>query len=73
MTSEQRIRGADAGVDSALLVTGHDLKTLRALFVAELGADELSRRGAEKVEGAVYRMDYLLAATEVRRVESGHG
>ena len=58
MTTEQRIRGADAGVDWALLVTGYRPAALDAL---ELGADRL---GATE---AMYRLDYSLAASEVAR------
>jgi hypothetical protein len=60
MTHEQRIRGADAGVDSALLVTGYDRAVLAALLQSELGADSLARHGALEVTQALYRTDYSL-------------
>ena len=56
MTNEQRIRGADAGVDWALLLVGY----------AEDGFDalELRRRGADGLVDAVYRLDGSLARGE---------
>ncbi|HZN86686.1 MAG TPA: hypothetical protein VFB53_07865 [Burkholderiales bacterium] len=66
MTNEQRIRGADAGVDSALLVTGYSQDALAALAQAELGNARLEAHGASGIAGATYRLDYSLAAREVR-------
>lgn len=65
MTNEQRLRGtADAGVDSALVVTGYD-----AAAVAEaargLAATELARAGARGTTHTAYRLDYSLACTEL--------
>lgn len=60
MTQEQRIRGADAGVDSMLLLTGYDRAALDALMRDELGADALAQRGACEVTQALYRIDYSL-------------
>ncbi|HEX6720467.1 MAG TPA: hypothetical protein VF107_02800 [Burkholderiaceae bacterium] len=60
MTQEQRIRGADAGVDGALLLTGYDQAALGTLLHDELGADSLRHRGALEVSQALYRMDYSL-------------
>ncbi|HET9204700.1 MAG TPA: hypothetical protein VFO28_00585 [Burkholderiaceae bacterium] len=60
MTQEQRIRGADAGVDSALLLTGYDPKAIAELLQGQLGAAALARHGALDVTQALYRMDYSL-------------
>jgi len=60
MTQEQRIRGADAGVDSALLVTGYDRAALAALLQGELGIGSLAQHGALDVTQALYRTDYSL-------------
>ena len=58
MTNEQRIRGADAGVDWALVVTGYRIDALAAL---DLGA------GLHGATDARYRLDYTLAAGEIAR------
>lgn len=65
MTNEQRIRGADAGVDWALLVTGYDQVSLQTLAETELGKTELEARGARGIVSALYRTDYTLTAQEV--------
>ena len=65
MTNEQRIRGVDVGVDWALLATGYSQEALEALARAELGNDRLADQGATGVVTALYRMDYMLAASEI--------
>jgi len=60
LTNEQRIRGADAGVDSTLLLTGYDRAVLDALLQSELAAGTLASRGALEVTQALYRTDYSL-------------
>lgn len=65
MTNEQRIRGADAGVDWALLVTGYDQGSLATLAETELGKTQLEARGARGIVSALYRTDYTLTAQEV--------
>ena len=60
MTQEQRIRGADAGVDSALLLTGYDRTAIDGLLRSELGAGALAQRGAIDVTQALYRTDYSI-------------
>jgi hypothetical protein len=60
MTQEQRIRGADAGVDHALLLTGYDRGVLDALLQSELGAAALEQHGAIETTQALYRTDYSL-------------
>jgi hypothetical protein len=62
MTNEQRIRGADAGVDSALVLNGYDQGALES---ALRGAG-LERQGATAILEAAYRMDYALTAGEMR-------
>ena len=61
-TNEQRIRGTDAAVDSALLVTGYGAKEVAALFQSELSDRQLARHGAAGVSGGVYAMAYMLTA-----------
>ncbi len=65
MTNEQRIRGADAGVDWALFVTGYSRESLEVLAESELGKTQLEARGARGIVSALYRTDYTLTAQEV--------
>lgn len=65
MTAEQRIRGADAGVDSAIVVTGYDATAVAACARRLAAAEGLPRHGAQQVEWAVYDRHYALAATEL--------
>lgn len=65
MTSEQRIRGADARVDWALLATGYQQDTLSSLEHGELSARELEGHGASGVVSALYQGAYSLSADEV--------
>jgi hypothetical protein len=65
MTSEQRIRGADSGVDWALLATGYERAALSDLGQAEFGKAELQRHGATEVISATYQAGYTLSEREV--------
>jgi hypothetical protein len=65
MTNEQRIRGADAGVDWALLVTGYSQDALASLMQADLGNTQLETHGATGVRVATYRMEYSIIEREV--------
>jgi hypothetical protein len=56
MTKEQRIRGADARLGAALLVTGYSREALESLVQTELAGAQL--------EGAIYRLEYSLTARE---------
>jgi len=68
MTNEQRIRGADLGVDAALVVTGYedDAVVGRARAIVD-AADGLADRGASEVSVAAYRCAYSLSAAELAR------
>jgi hypothetical protein len=65
MTNEQRLRGADGGVDRALLVTGYRQDAVAALATAELDGRRLEAEGAAGATVALYRTDYALVADEV--------
>ena len=65
MTNEQRIRGADAGVDWALLVTGYSQESVADLMRADLGNAQLEPHGATGVVGAAYRLEYTLTEREI--------
>jgi len=64
-TNEQRIRGKDAAVDSALLVTGYSAEAVAALSQTGLGGPQLEQRGATGVSGGVYQMAYSLTEREL--------
>lgn len=64
MTNEQRIRGADAGVGDALLITGCDEGALDELTATTLAAAKLARCGARGINAARYRAAYTLTAQE---------
>lgn len=67
MTTEQAIRGRDATVDAALLVTGYDHDAVAALARGELAPEQFAARGAAAQETAVrvYRQAYTLVADEI--------
>lgn len=64
MTNEQRIRGVDRGVESALIITGYDGGAVAACAQA-LCASGLPGRGAREIASANYACSYSLAAAEM--------
>lgn len=69
MTNEQRIRGADAGIDWAVLVTGYGRESIAELAQADLGIARLEQHGATSVVAGVYGMACAFAAQEPGPVE----
>ena len=67
MTNEQRIRGADRGVASALIVTGYDSDAVATCARALTGVGGVSDRGAAELSCATYRWSYSLASAELAR------
>jgi len=65
MTGEQRIRGADGAVHSAILVTGYDEAAVEDAGRNLVDGGSPLRRGAGEVWMTVYRMDYSLIHTEL--------
>ena len=65
MTNEQRIRGADAGVDWALFVTGYSEGALAKLADGDLSRAQIEEHGGGAVSEAMYRMHYMLTDREV--------
>ena len=65
MTNEQRIRGADAGVDWALFVTGYREGALAKLADGDLSRAQIEEHGGGAVSEAKYRMHYMLTDREV--------
>jgi hypothetical protein len=70
ITNEQRIRGKDAAVDCALLVTGYSAENVARLIQTELREHQFANRGALGVSGGVYRMAYSLAEGELPAADS---
>ena len=60
MTNEQKIRGKDAGVDWALLVTGYDQDTVTSLYDSELREKIPAQHGA-----GIYRLGISLTDREI--------
>ncbi len=65
MTSEQRMRGADAAVDCALVITGYNWDALARLARSERVVHELPGRGALALTTGVYQLVYALGADEI--------
>jgi hypothetical protein len=65
MTSEQQIRGVDAGVDWALMATGYEPEAVAALESAELALGELHAHGCASASSTLYRAAYSLSADEI--------
>lgn len=59
-TNEQRLRGQDATLDAALLVTGYSTGKVTSLFEGELSRERFEQHGATGFAGGIYRMDYSL-------------
>ena len=65
MTNEQRIRGVDAGIDCALVVTAYDADALAQLEDPGALKDRLVEHGAVDIVGAEYRLAHCLGAHEI--------
>jgi hypothetical protein len=65
MTKEQRIRGADAGVDWVLFVTGYSEGALASLRQGNLSHARIEAHGGTAISDAMYRMHYMLTDREV--------
>ncbi len=71
MTNEQRIRGADAAVAWAIIVTGYGHDAVSRLSSGALGALPLAEHGATEVQHGTYRIDYLLTRDEIGVAPTG--
>ena len=65
MTNEQRIRGADAGLDCALVVTAYEADALAQLEDPGALKDRLAEHGAIDILGAQYQLAHCLGAREI--------
>jgi hypothetical protein len=66
MTNEQRIRGADASIDSAVIVTGYDADAVAAYGKDVAGPKGWASRGAGDVTCSTYRCSYSVSSDDVR-------
>lgn len=65
MTHEQRIRGADRAVASAIVVTGYDAGAVAAYAQKLCAASGLPHHEAGEPSCAIYGCSYSLASTEI--------
>jgi hypothetical protein len=65
MTNEQRIRGADRGVDSAIIITGYDGSAVAEYARSLCASDQLSSRGAKETATTTYVTSYVVASSEI--------
>lgn len=65
MTREQRIRGADAGVDWAVLVTGYEQAAVSDIDACGLGTTALERHGATGIVEAIYRVAHSVSQRDL--------
>ena len=65
MTNEQRLRGKDDSIGSAVLVTGYDAAAVDEVGRTRLGASLLAQHGAEEMSFSTYRLSYSLARAEL--------
>lgn len=66
MTTEQRIRGADARVDWTLLVTGYDKDAVAMLVQDDLLRARLEAHGGTAVTEGMYELQYMVTEREVQ-------
>jgi hypothetical protein len=66
-TREQRIRGNDATVDWALLVTGYSPQSVAAAAESGLHEGTFLRHGAAAFSSGLYRMEYSLLVPELSK------
>jgi hypothetical protein len=65
MTAEQRIRGADRGVDSALVVTGYDSGAVAAFAQEMVGPGSHLNHAVSGLNYGLYRLSYSLSSAEI--------
>lgn len=65
MTKEQQIRGADAGVDWTVLVTGYAEDAVAGLMHGELSRSQIEEHGGTAVSDAMCRMEYMLTDRDI--------
>ena len=63
-TNEQRIRGSDATMAFALLVTGYSATRVTEVLQSRLGEQQFAMHGSTEYAGGVYRREYSLARSE---------
>jgi hypothetical protein len=73
MTAEQRMRGADAAVDWALLATGYEREALQRLALNLFSASSLEAQGAAGVRSATYDIACTLTTAELPAFDARRG
>ena len=66
MTNEQRIRGADRGVDSAIVITGYDSKSVATCAHELCATAGLPSKGALDLSCVNYQSSYSLISSEIK-------
>lgn len=66
MTNEQRIRGADRGVDSAIVITGYDSKSVVTCAHELCAKSGLPSKGALDLICVNYQSSYTLVSSEIK-------
>jgi len=64
-TNEQRLRGADAAMQWAVLVGGYSVERVSDLVANELSSEALRRHGAADYAAGIYVMHYSLTQRDV--------
>ena len=64
-TTEQRIRGNDANMAWALLVTGYSAASVNGVLQSRLGEQQFATHGGIEYVGGVYRREYSLTRSEI--------
>jgi hypothetical protein len=65
MTIEQGMRGADCGIDAAIIVTGYDRHAVSTYAKSLCAAEGLPKRGARELTSAIYGSSYSLTSAEL--------
>ncbi len=68
MTNEQLIRGADRGVDSAIIITGYSGNAVADFANNLCDVEQLPKHGAIEIKSAVYSNNYSLSSVEIAKV-----
>jgi len=64
-TNEQRIRGSDATMALALVVTGYSAERVTDVLRSRFSEQQLAVQGAREYVGGVYRREYSLTRSEI--------
>ena len=71
LTQEQRIRGADGGIDWVLLITGYSEQSIARLTDSEFSSEQFKQRGAVGITADCYTMMHSLTDIEAEIPDVG--